>query len=124
MNDVDLINEAYAEMYNEGIKKTLGTIALVVLGILGAKEVAGGVKRSTNEYTHGLPSLPAPDDIDDIVAGSYINTYLNKIGQIKVALDPKHIEALKFIDQYSPNIEIKERAQHILKHQQSIAEQR
>ena len=124
MNDVDLINEAYAEMYNESMKKKLGVIALVILGAIGAKEAASGVMRSMDEYSHGLPSLQEPNDIDDIVPGSYIVKYLDKVGQIKVALDPKHIEALEYVAKYSPSIDIRERAQGILDHQQRIARQR
>lgn len=124
MNDVDLINEAYTEMYNESMKKKLGTIALIILGAIGAKEAADGVQRSMDEYTHGLPSLQEPTDIDDMVPGEYMAEYLNKVGLLKVALAPKHIEALKFVAQSSPSEYIRIRAQDILEHQHRISQQR
>ena len=123
MNDKDtfMLSEAYAQMYSEGIKDTLGAVALAVLGILGGKAAVHGVQQSEHEYSHGLPSLQTPDDM---TARRNLDKYLDKVGLVKVALAPKHVEALQYITQHAPDQDIRQRAQHVLDHQQRIAQQR
>lgn len=123
MNDKDtfMLSEAYAQMYNEGFKDTLGAVALAVLGILGGKAAVHGVQQSEHEYSQGLPSLQTPDDM---TARRNLDKYLNKIGLIKTKAAPKHIEALTYIAQHAPDKEIRDRAHYIIGHQQRIAEQR
>lgn len=116
-----MLNEAYARVYNEGIKDTLGAVALAVLGILGGREMVHGVQHSMDEYSQGLPSLQAPDDM---TAHRNLDKYLNKVGLIKVALAPKHMQALQYIAQHAPDQDIKERADYIIGHQHRIAHQR
>lgn len=117
MNDKDtfMLSEAYAQIYSEGMKDTLGAVALAVLGILGGKAAVHGVQQSEHEYSHGLPSLQTPDDM---TARRNLDKYLNKVGLIKTKADPKHIQALEYIAQHAPDQDIRERAHTILKHQQ------
>ena len=119
--DVEMLNEAYAKMYSEGMKETLGAVALAVLGILGGHKAAQGVQHSMDEYSQGMPSLQTPDDM---TARKNLDKYLNKVGLIKVALDPKHTQALQYIAQHAPDQDIKDRAQYILGHQQRISQHR
>lgn len=116
--DQFLIAKAYEQVLEEGFGKTLGTLALGVMGILGAKEAA---ERSGAEYTQGLPSLKTPDDN---TAKNKIDSYLNKVGMINVKADDKHLKALDYISKNSPDQEISQRAKFILDKQQRISQQR
>jgi hypothetical protein len=122
MNDRDtlMLNEAYAQIYSEGLKDTLGAVALAVLGILTGKAAVQGVQHSMDEYSKGLPSLQAPDDM---TARRNLDKYLDKVGMIKVALAPKHVEALQYIAQHAPDQQIRQRAEDVLGHQDRIAHQ-
>jgi hypothetical protein len=118
--DLKLIGELYSQMYSkpevveEGLGKTLGAVALGVMGILGAKN---SIEKSGEEYSKGLPSLQAPDEG---AAKGKLDSYLNKVGLLKVKADPKHIEALNYISKNSPDPEIQQRAQFILSKQSRL----
>jgi len=122
--DLKLIGELYSRMYTEetvleeGMGKTLGVVALAVMGILGAKQ---GVEHAEHEYSQGLPSLKAPDDN---TAKDKLDGYLNKVGLVKVKLDDKHLQALSYISKNSPEPEIGQRAKFILDKQTRISQQR
>ena len=120
--DLKLIGELYSQMYTnevveEGFGKTLGAVALAVMGILGAKH---GVEHAANEYSRGLPSLQTPDEN---AAKDKLDGYLNKLGLIKVKADDKHLQALSYIAKNSPDAEISKRAQFILDKQSRISSQ-
>lgn len=116
-----MLNEAYAQMYSEGMKDTLGAVALAVLGILGGKAAVHGVQQGMEEYSQGLPGLKTPDDM---TARRNLEKYLNKVGMIKVTLAPNHMKALQHVAQHAPDQDIRERAQHVIDHQGRIAQQR
>jgi len=121
--DLKIIGELYSKMYaepvlEEGMGKTLGSIALAVMGMLGAKH---GVEQSATEYSQGLPSLQVPDEQ---TAKNKLNDYLNKIGMIKVKADDKHLKSLDYIAKNSADTDIAKRAQFILDKQQRISQQR
>jgi hypothetical protein len=113
-----LLEQAYEQVIEESMGKTLGALAVAVMGLIGAKS---GIEHAEREYSGGLPSLRTPDEH---AAKDQLNSYLNKLGLIKTKADPKHIEALKMIASKSPDTAIKERAQYILAHQDRIAHQR
>jgi hypothetical protein len=121
--DLKLIGELYSQMYTkesvveEGFGKTLGAVALAVMGMLGAKQ---GFEHSANEYSQGLPSLQTPDDH---TAKDKLDGYLNKVGLVKVKLDDKHLKALSYIAKNSPDPEISKRASFILDKQTRISQQ-
>jgi hypothetical protein len=121
--DLKLIGELYSKMYTtesvieEGFGKTLGAVALAVMGILGAKQ---GVEHAGHEYSQGLPSLKTPDDN---TAKDKLDGYLNKVGLVKVKLDDKHLKALSYIAKNSPDPEISQRANFILDKQTRINQQ-
>lgn len=122
MNDKDtfMLSEAYAQIYSEGLKDTLGAVALAVLSILGGKAAVHGVQQAENEYSQGMPSLQAPDDM---TARRNLDKYLSKLPW-NSKLQDKHLQALDYIAHHSPDQDIRERAQKMLTHQASIAHQR
>ena len=122
--DLKLIGELYSQMYTddsvieEGFGKTLGAVALAVMGMLAAKT---GMEHSEHEYSHGLPSLKTPDEGE---AKDKLDEYLNKVGLVKHKLDDKHLQALSYITKNSPDPEISQRAKFILDKQTRISQQR
>lgn len=89
--DTQLLQEAYAQIQNEGlVKDTLLAAAFAGLSLLAAK----GTAKTMHDYNAGYPSLrvPATDSGEKV-----LTNYLKQLAGSKVELDPKHLKYLKTI---------------------------